>query len=314
MLLNSAYRLLYYNNQKTKMTHNLETTLKTLDLFGKLKPEKRVEIIKPKVKRNETLDRVVRGYEKGLENYGLYQEGKLKIKIPEYEDDWYYIAKSSAPSEISSNNITEFSLLLGEHENKKYFRDVTGLYLSALINSSKDKDFKIITNYLSKAIHYVGYKNRKNIDVNGNAGDWVGGGMENGKITINGNAGWGVGDEMKDGKITVNGNAEGGVGYEMKDGKITVNGNAGLGVGYGMEDGEITVNGNTRDGVGWDMKDGEITVNGNAGERVGWYMEGGKIHLNGDYEGLARYISGGNIYHKDKLIVKGGKKIRRKLI
>ena len=64
-------------------TQNLETTLKAFDLFGKLNPEKKVEIIKPKeVKGNETLDKIVRGYEKGLENCGLYEKGKLKIKIP----------------------------------------------------------------------------------------------------------------------------------------------------------------------------------------------------------------------------------------
>ena len=128
------------------MTHNLETTLKAFDLFGKLDPEKRVEIIKPgEVKRNETLDRIVRGYEKGLENFGLYNEGKLKIKIPENEDAFYYIAKSSAPSKIQSKEITEFSLLLEEHENKKYFRDFTGLYLSALINSSKAVSYTHLT-------------------------------------------------------------------------------------------------------------------------------------------------------------------------
>jgi len=215
------------------MTDNLETTLKAFDLFGKLDPEKKVEIIKPKVIRNETLDLIVKGYEKGLENYGLYFEKKIKIEIPKGEFWEYYIAKSSAPSKIPSNNITEFSLLLGEHENKKDFENFTGWYLSALINSSKDKDFKIFTNYLSKNIDFIGYENAKNIDVNGNVG-------------------WGVGNKMKR---------------------------------------------------------GEITVNGNAGRWVGWGMKRGKIHLNGDYEGLSDYIPGGNIYHKGKLIVKGGRKL-----
>jgi len=255
-----------------QQAHNLETTLKTLDLFSKLKPEKKVEIIKPKeVKRNETLDLIVNGYEKGLENFGLYEEDKLKIKIPEDEYWKYYIAKISAPLEIQSKEITEFSLLLEEHENKTYFEDFTGCYLSALINGSRDKDFKIITNYLSKNIDDIGYKNRKNIDVNGNVE-------------------WGVGFEMERGEITINGNVEWGVGFDMEGGKITVNGNAG-------------------ERVGWEMKDGEITVNGNAGERVGWFMEGGKIHLNGDYESLSGYISGGNIYHKGKLIVENGRKL-----
>jgi len=311
------------------MTNNLETTLKALDLFGKLDPEKRVEIIKPgEVKRNKTLDLIVRGYEKGLENCGLYHQGKLKIEIPESEYWRYYIAKSSAPSEIQSKEITEFSLLLVEYENKKYFEDFTGYYLSALINESKDKDFKIITNYLSKTIHYIGYENTKNIDVNGNVGGVVGEEMEGGKITVNGNARWGVGEGMKNGEITVNGNAREGVGEVMKNGEITVNGNvggvvgeemeggkitvkgnAGVWVGDGMKDGEITINGNAGNWVGWYMKDGTITINGNAGERIGWYMEGGEIHLNGDYESLANPIYGGNIYHKDKLIVENGRKL-----
>ena len=253
------------------MKPNLETTLKALDLFGKLDLEKKVEIIKPKVKRNETLDLIIEKYKEGLEKFGLYDEGKLKIKIPEGEYCGYYIAKSSAPSKISSDNITEFSLLLEEHENKNYFGVFTGWYLNALINRSKDKDFKIFTNYLSKTIHYIGYKNRKN-------------------IVVNGNAGWGVGGGMKDGKITVSGNAGDEVGFFMENGKITINGNVGNSVGY-------------------NMKDGEITINGNTGRRVGWDMKDGKIHLNGDYKSLGDFILGGNIYHKGKLIVENGKRL-----
>jgi len=291
------------------MTDNLETTLKALDLFGKLNPEKRVEIIKPKVIRNETLDLIIEEYKEGLENLGLYKENKLKIEIPENEHAFYYIAKSSAPSEIQSKEITGFSLLLEEHENKNDFERFTGCYLSALINSSKDKDFKIFTNYLSKTIDYIGCKNTKNIILNGNAGDRVGDRMKDGKITVNGNTGWGAGFFMENGKITINGNAGDGVGLGMKDGEITVNGNARWGVGSIMRDGKITIKGNAGWGVGGGMKGGKITIKGNAGERVGAYMEGGKIHLNGDYERLSNSISGGNIYHKGELIVKGGRKL-----
>ena len=271
------------------MTHNLETKSCFGDLFDKLNPEKKVEIIKPKVVRNETLDLIIEKYKEGLENYGLYKAHKLKIKIPENEYLEYYIAKSSAPSEIQSERITEFSLLLGEYENKKDFESFRGFYLSALINGSKDKDFKIITNYLRKTINFIGYENAKNIDVNGNAGDWVGYEMKRGEITIDGNAGWGVG-------------------YEMKRGEITVNGNAGNWVGDRMKRGEITVNGNAGNWVGEEMGGGKITVNGNAGNLVGWYMKDGEIHLNGDYESLSDHIKGGNIYHKGKLIVENGRK------
>ena len=291
------------------MKPNLEITLKALDLFGQLDPEEKVEIIKPKVIRNETLDRIVSGYEKGLKNYGLYQGNKLKIKIPREEYSSYYTAKLSAPSEISSNNITEFSLLLEEHENKKYFENFTGWYLSALINGSKDKDFKIFTNYLSKTTDFIGYKNRKNIDVNGSVGRWVGFRMEGGKITINGNAGERVGYAMNGGEITVNGNAEYEVGNEMNGGEITINGNARWGVGWEMKNGKITLNGNAGDWVGGGMERGEITINGNAEWGVGWGMKNGKIHLIGKYKSLSNHIYRGNIYHKDKLIVENGKRL-----
>jgi len=192
------------------MTQNLEPKLCFGDLFGKLDPEKKVEIIKPKeVKRNKTLDLIVRGYEKGLENYGLYDKAKRKIGISEGEYFGYHIAKSSAPSKIPSDSITDFSLLLGEYENNEYFEWLfTGFYLSALINKSKEQDFKIITNHLTKTISWIGYENVKNIDVNGNVGYGVGWYMEEGKITVNGNAGNLVGNGMKGGEIHLNGDYE----------------------------------------------------------------------------------------------------------
>ena len=285
------------------MKPNLETTLKALDLFGKLDPEKKVEIIKPgEVKRNETLDRIIEKYKEGLENLGLYEEHKLKIKIPEGEYFGYHIAKSLALSEIQSKEIVEFSLLLGEYENNKYFEWFTGFYLSALINKSKDKDFKIITNCLTKTINFIGYENAKDIDINRNAGVYVGYRMDGGKITINGNAGYGAGENMKDGEITVKGNVGYWVGRCMKNGEITVNGNAEWWVGDRMEDGEITIYGNAGLGIGFGMKKGIITIKGNAGDSIGAYMEGGEIHLNGNYKRLSDKIYGGNIYHKGKLI------------
>jgi len=38
-------------------------------------------------------------------------------------------------------------------------------------------------------------------------------------------------------------------------------------------------------------------------------MEGGEIYLNGDYESLSNSVSGGNIYHKGKLIVENGRRL-----
>jgi len=49
------------------------------------------------------------------------------------------------------------------------------------------------------------------------------------------------------------------------------------------------------------MKNGTIIVEGNIVE-VGFEMKAGKVHLYGTYEGLSKYLRGGQIYHKGKLI------------
>jgi len=107
-------------------------------------------------------------------------------------------------------------------------------------------------------------------------------------IVIYGDAGYGVGCGMKNGKIHVDGNAGNWVGDRMKSGEIHIKGDAGGGVGLGMQNGKIHI----------------------KGDKVGCEMKNGKIHVEGDIEGLSDYISGGNIYHKGKLIVENGSLIK----
>ena len=57
------------------------------------------------------------------------------------------------------------------------------------------------------------------------------------------------------------------------------------------------------------MKSGEIVLNGNAQYDVGFSLEGGIIRLNGEYGCIGPNIRGGDIYHKDKLIVKDGERV-----
>ena len=81
-------------------------------------------------------------------------------------------------------------------------------------------------------------------------------------------------------------------------------------LGYQNNSKELIIKGDARKWVGSHMKGGEINIYGNAGYGVGNSMEGGEINLNGDYDSLALDIKGGNIYHKRKLIVKNGRKIK----
>jgi len=50
-----------------------------------------------------------------------------------------------------------------------------------------------------------------------------------------------------------------------------------------------------------------IVINGDVGYGVGSRIKSGEIHVDGDIEELSNHISGGNIYHKGKLIVENGR-------
>ncbi len=72
------------------------------------------------------------------------------------------------------------------------------------------------------------------------------------------------------------------------------------------------IHGNAGDFVGIGMQEGLIEVNGDAGKYVADGMEGGEIHLNGNYKrigSMSTEITGGEIYHKGKLIYKNGKRV-----
>ena len=150
---------------------------------------------------------------------------------------------------------------------KKHF-EKTGLFLSALINSSKDKEFTILTEHLDKRINLIGYCNKKIVNVKGNAGDIVG---------------W-----WNEGTISVEGNSGNSVGF-CNEGTISVKGDAGDYVGSGNE-GTISVEGDAGNNVGSGNK-GTISVEG-------------KIKL---LSKEANYYRTSKIYEKGKLIVNEGR-------
>jgi hypothetical protein len=205
--------------------------------------------------------------------------------------------------EYISKDVEKFSVACIQFQNEDLFWMNVGLFLSALINNCPDRDFVIQTRHLSTRINFLGYKNTKNIIVEGDAYS-VGNAMEGGKITVKGSAGLFIGHQMKDGRITVEGNVAS-LGQGMTGGTIEVNGNAEGAVGESMEGGRILVGGNVEFKLGAGMKGGTIEVNGNGGRWVGHWMAGGEIHINGDYDWISSDIKGGRIYHKGKLIFPG---------
>ena len=219
---------------------NLEKYLKQI---GK---QKEVEERQIEIRRNPKLDEICRDYETWL--------GDSKDDL----DKDYERALEFSRREYSAKDIEDFSLELKRFEDKRGFEE-SGLFLSALTNYSEKERFVIVTEHLSKKIDFIGYKNKKVVEVSGNAGN---------------NVGW-----HNSGEISVGGNAGNWVGLN-NSGKISVGGNAGDWVGLNNS-GEISVSGDAGNKVGWDNR-GKIEIKGkinslheNASGEI--YSEGRRI-------------------------------------
>src|SRR3989338_22120 len=144
-----------------------------------------------------------------------------------------------------AKDIERFSISLADFQDEEHFSEKAGIFLSAMINNSSDTDFIIYTKYLAegtKEIRGIGYKNTKNITVDGNVGDDIGWGMSAGRILVKGDANEFVGWGISGGTIIIRGYVSS-AGEHATGGKIVVQ--KGLfSIGEGMGSGcEIYSNG-----------------------------------------------------------------------
>jgi hypothetical protein len=232
-----------------------------IDWFGRFKPEIEKETKRLNVKENNVLKqlgKVFDGYYLGTSNYDF---NRACENIPKLVRGIRYTSQEINDFIIQHNKLNGCLDYV--------FETKLGLFLSALINNCDEKELVVITQHLDFSIPHLGQKNRKNIIVKGDVGDFLG-------------------DRMKRGSIKVEGNADRCPGWFLEGGTIEIEGDAGNQIGSAM-------------------KGGRIIIKGNAGDDVGSLMFGGEISLNGEYLSLAWDMRGGDIYHKDKLLVKNGK-------
>ncbi|MGR9073081.1 MAG: formylmethanofuran dehydrogenase subunit C [Gammaproteobacteria bacterium] len=118
--------------------------------------------------------------------------------------------------------------------------------------------------------------------------DFIGKGMEDGRLTVNGDAGAYLGLGMKSGDIAVNGDAGMFAACEMRGGFIQINGNAGDFLGsalpgnkQGMNGGRVLVKGNVGERAGDQMRRGTLLIEGDAGDYCGSRMIAGTIAVMG---------------------------------
>jgi formylmethanofuran dehydrogenase subunit C len=118
--------------------------------------------------------------------------------------------------------------------------------------------------------------------------DYIGKGLESGRISVHGDAGAYLGMQMKSGAIVVQGHVGLYAACEMKNGLIEIHGNVGDFLGgalpgnkQGMKGGTVLVKGNAGQRVGDHMRRGQILIEGNAGDYCGSRMLAGTIAVMG---------------------------------
>jgi hypothetical protein len=249
--------------------------------FRGYKPEPKKPIREADVKESESLKRI-----EGI--WKAWRYCKRRNKDCNYPE----ITQRLVGLGHTERDVEGFSIMLEGFQNDEGFRDKAGLFLNALINSGKGNSYVIHTRHFTEPLINIGYRNEKDVTIEGDAGLHLCGRMQSGSIVVKGDVGDYIGQLMKGGRIIVNGEV----------GSHAVNRGVDSCVGLRMYGGSIIVNGDVKGTVGEGMMGGRIIVNGNVVRRVGSGMEDGEIRLEGDYGKLADYIKGGRIYHKGKLI------------
>jgi hypothetical protein len=245
--------------------------------FGGFKAEPEREVREQKVETNHAVEEMKRIWTERNDTYRIkpsatYAKVLDRIKTVAY----------------SAKDVETFSIVLAGFQDEIDFHGKAGLILSALINNCEEERFVIHTAHLTMPIDYLGYRNKKDIVVDGDSGECVGYAMEGGIITIERDAGHTAG-------------------VDMTAGTIIVKGDAGWDVGAGMKGGSIIVKGDAKQNIGERMLGGSILIEGDSGERIGYNMKGGEIYLLGDHAGSSDHVLHGKIFHKGKLIwPKGG--------
>jgi hypothetical protein len=167
--------------------------------------------------------------------------------------------------ECSAHDIEGFSILLeglqfewnvGKYSkyHEEFMRE-TGILFSALVEAGEERDYVIHTRQLESPLDFIGWKNRKNVIIDGEVGTDAGNSMRGGSLLIKGYADQDLGIYMEGGKITLEGRGYGTVGLNMRGGIIEVHGGYAPfpfdtripRIGHGMTGGEIHMHGILRD-------------------------------------------------------------------
>ena len=114
----------------------------------------------------------------------------------------------------------------------------------------------------------VGLANRVTIDIEGNAGYFIGGLGKGPDVVVHGFVGWSVGENLMAGSVRVKGNASESAGASSHGGTIIIEGDASSRAGISLKGGTILVAGNVGHMSGFMAQAGVMLIGGNAGHAL----------------------------------------------
>ncbi len=124
----------------------------------------------------------------------------------------------------TAKDVEKFTVSLQEFIDLRGFDFKVGLFLSVLVNNCDDDLYLLQLKHLDVKIQDIGFRNNKD-------------------IVIDGNVGANLGLEMSSGKLLLNGSSGNCLGWRMSGGTIEIKGDVGLDTGVYMVNGDIYLNG-----------------------------------------------------------------------
>jgi methylamine---glutamate N-methyltransferase subunit B len=137
----------------------------------------------------------------------------------------------------------------------------------------------------------VGLSSRLSIEIEGNAGYFVGGlgGNRDGTgpdIVVDGFVGWSVGENLMGGSVRVRGSASQSAGASARGGTIVIEGDASLRAGISLKGATLAIGGNAGAMSGFMAQSGVILIGGNAGHGLGDSLYEAIIYVAGSIDSL----------------------------
>ncbi|WP_214366828.1 glutamate synthase [Pseudonocardia sp. H11422] len=150
----------------------------------------------------------------------------------------------------------------------------------------------------------VGLTNRIMVEIEGNAGYFIGGLCDGPDVVVDGFVGWSAGENLMSGTVRVRGNASECAGASAHGGTVIVEGDASSRAGISLKGGTVLVGGDVGHMSGFMAQAGVILVGGDAGHALGDSLYETVIYVAGSIASLGSDARVEDLTDDDVLTVK----------